>query len=217
MNNFIVVILILISKPILAEIIDDIDELDKQTESINVDKTDNIIKKEIEKNPVAPKKETPKPASSKKPNKVIKTTPADNSKQPVKFTSVGLTASGNNGNLKLKKDVRVTQGRLNLFSDEAEIYLEDETREVEKVMVEGNVSINNNAEIQSESIKAKSDSAIFYASDQLIILKGNARLWRGSDLMRGKIIRYQLKTGWIEVEQVQGVMKQSEDNQVENE
>ena len=37
-----------------------------------------------------------------------------------------------------------------------------------------------------------------------VILKGNARLWRGPDLVRGKQITYELDTGWIRAERVVG-------------
>ena len=130
----------------------------------------------------------------------------------MEFTSVGLKASGNKGHLKLEKKVEISQGKLRLKSAKADIFSNQDTKEVERILIEGNVYITNGEEDSENKIKAKSDKATFYADEQLLILKGNARLWRGTDLMRGKIIRYNLKTGWIEVEQVQGVMKQNEEN-----
>jgi hypothetical protein len=35
-------------------------------------------------------------------------------------------------------------------------------------------------------------------------MEGNARLWRGTDLVRGKKIVYEMDTGWIRGDRVAG-------------
>jgi len=152
--------------------------------------------------------EPPPPPSN--PNR-IQTLPEDpetsGSGVPVQIQSQGLRAARDGGIAELEQDVIVIQGDLQLESDYAKVYFHTETNEVEKVHAKGNVKVTRESEIAVERIVAKGNEAIFLNEERKVILQGNARLWRGGDLIRGTQITYDMETGWITVDRVEGLVQ----------
>lgn len=171
------------------------------------------------KTPPAPPAPGKQPAASKKSGgtssnnvKKTRTTPGegDERKQPVTFKSKGLRATKEKGVMELSEDVVVTQGDLQLRANHAKVYYNDNRDEVSKVVVTGNVKINKSSQDPKERITGVGNEGVFYNSERKVILRGNAQLIRGDDVLRGKQITYELDTGWISVDNVEGVMQPGE-------
>ncbi len=150
------------------------------------------------------KTEAPKPKMTSSGSK--KDAKNDTKRLPVHFKSLGLTGVKGQGVLELHKDVVVTQGDLNLESDQGKVFLDKETNEVKKVFAEGKVKILKKDEASGKLIRANGDTAEFDNEQQLITLRGDAKILKGDDLITGNLIFYNLKTGWIKVEKVKGVV-----------
>lgn len=125
---------------------------------------------------------------------------------PVHFAGLGLTGLKSEGLVELHKNVVVTQEDFRLESEEAKIYLDDSSNEVKKVLAEGKVKITKKDETTGKIVRADSQEAEFDNLTQIITLKGNARIVKGEDILAGNLIFYNLKTGWIKVEKVKGVV-----------
>lgn len=107
----------------------------------------------------------------------------------------------------LKEDVLITQGDFRLQADEATIYFDQKTREAMKVIASGRVKAFKSDVELKQRVKAECNEAVFYNQERKMVLRGNAKLWRGEDLVRGKQITYELDTGWIKAERVEGVVQ----------
>lgn len=165
--------------------------------------------------PIAPGATKKSPASSSNSVKKTRTTPGEDEdrKQPVKWKSKGLRATKEKGVMELSEDVVVTQGELQLKANHAKVFYDDKLDEVSKVVVTGNVKINKNSADPKERISGAGNEGVFYNSERKVILRGNAQLIRGDDVLRGKQITYELDTGWISVDNVEGVMQPGDKKQ----
>ncbi|NDE13654.1 lipopolysaccharide transport periplasmic protein LptA [bacterium] len=126
---------------------------------------------------------------------------------PVQFESKALQAMKDQNRVMLKEDVIVTQGDFRLEADEATIYFDPVTREADKVIAIGRVKVFKSDPELKQRVKAECNEAVFHNQDRKMILRGNAKLWRGEDLVRGKQITYELDTGWIKADRVEGVVQ----------
>lgn len=170
----------------------------------NPDRADPPIERKKNK-AVKTKKDDSVDLNSKK-EKQTKSNKSPKSKAPVHFTGMGLTALKSKGVVELHKEVVVTQEDFRLESDEAKIFLEQNSDEVKKVSAEGRVRVRKTDEVSGKLVKANGDLAEFDNLSQEITLKGNAKIVKGEDLLTGNVIHYNLKTGWIKVEKVKGVV-----------
>lgn len=160
-----------------------------------------------------PKDEAEKPASAPSSGAVLapkggakKKAPSEKSdgQQPVEFQTDGLNGLREKGYVELEKNVVVTQGSMRLEADHAQAYYDEVTRELIKVVCDGNVKMFKTDEDSGEKIKALGDSAVFMNKERKVTVEGNARLWRGNDLVRGKKIVYEMDSGWIRADRVAG-------------
>ena len=124
--------------------------------------------------------------------------------EPVRFTSQGLKGKRTEGFLELLQDVEVVQGTMRLLSDKAIVYFNEETNEVEKIVAEGNVKVFRKDEETGDEVKAFGNKMTFFNGDRKVLLTGNARLWNGPDLVKGKEITYELDSGWVWADKVEG-------------
>jgi lipopolysaccharide transport protein LptA len=138
----------------------------------------------------------------------------ENGKLPVTFESEGLRGTRKDGILELKKDVVVAQGDFRMDADQAEVIFDQETEEVDHVVASGNVKIFKTDPRTGEKVKANGDKVTFYARKQTVTILGNARFSRGNDIVRGKTITYDLKSGWLNAEKVDGVVQPAAENKV---
>ncbi len=133
--------------------------------------------------------------------------PKPGKRAPVQFESKSLQAMKDQSRVILKEDVLITQGDFRLQADEATIYFDQKTREAMKVIASGRVkALKSDVELK-QRVKAECNEAVFYNQERKMILRGNAKLWRGEDLVRGKQITYELDTGWIKADRVEGVVQ----------
>jgi lipopolysaccharide transport protein LptA len=138
----------------------------------------------------------------------------ERSKAPIKLKSDGRSTYSRDGGLvHLRKNVVITQEDLRLQADEAKVFVreaaEDEER-IDKVEFTGSVKFTKFDQRPSEQVSAHGNRAIFYNERQEVILIGNARIWKGNQLIRGKRVIYDVATGMIEVDQAVGVVQPDE-------
>lgn len=158
---------------------------------------------------------------------------AHDSKQPIKWEAKGLKGSKDSKILELVRDVVVTQGNVKLEADNAKVFFNDQN-EVTKVLAFGRkdrekdekkekeerkekdtarngvVKMTKETDLPQDRISARGNEAIFDNTKRTVTLLGNAALWRGGDVVRGKQIVYNLDSGWINVDSVEGVVQPGE-------
>jgi lipopolysaccharide transport protein LptA len=126
-------------------------------------------------------------------------------KSPVHFESVGLKGLREKGMVELSQDVLVTQDEMRLESDYAQVFFDEASHEVTKVVAQGRVRINGVDQNSGEKFRALGDRAVFLNGERTVVLDGNAKLWRGEDsVIRSKKITYEMNTGWIRADRVAG-------------
>lgn len=126
---------------------------------------------------------------------------------PIQFESKSLQAVKDQSRVVLQEDVLITQGDFRLQADEATIYFDKKTRDATKVIASGRVKAFKSDVELKQRVKAECNEAVFYNQERKMVLRGNAKLWRGEDLVRGKQITYELDTGWIKADRVEGVVQ----------
>lgn len=126
-------------------------------------------------------------------------------KEPVHFESKGLKGLREKGMVELVQDVVVTQADMKMEADHAQVFFDEATHEVQKVIAEGNVKVHGIDENSGEKFRAYGNQAVFLNKDRIVVLEGNAKLWRGEDsVIRSKKITYEMDTGWIKADRVAG-------------
>lgn len=151
-------------------------------------------------------------ATSKPANQAIR---KDRAKQPIRLESEGRTTYARSGGLiHLRKNVVITQADLRLRADEAKVHVNEQQNDnsIQKVEVIGHVKITKSDSDSSKRVTARGQKGVFLNSKQEIILSGNARLWRGGHLIRGKQIIYNLISGLISVDEAIGVVQPKDEN-----
>lgn len=125
----------------------------------------------------------------------------------VKFWSKTLSGLRSPGTLMLEEDVVVTQDDIRLEADKATIFFEPKSRDVREVHAVGSVRFSRTDPDTGQPIRAEGREAIFSNAKRLITMKGEPILHRGEDVVRGKIIYYDLKNGWVKADRVEGVVQ----------
>ena len=166
------------------------------------------IKKTAPKKPDAPIIAKPKntsrsvlaPSKKRKPKKNAE-------KEPVHFESDGARGIRDKGKFELIDNVIVTQGTMRMEADKATVFVDTETNDVKTVHAVGKVKLFQEDAETGERLKAFGDEMVFDNIKRTVILSGNARLWRGPSLVKGKQITYELDTGWIYADRVVGELQ----------
>ncbi len=203
-----------------GDIIEDIDDLQPQTEEGVTPTPPHKSKSKKPSHPASVKKspqQTSEPNSEdtfvEEPPKTKKVKPSKGKKAPVKLKCDGQsTYSRKNGVMTLKENVVITQANLRLQADEAVVSFykeksEAENDSVKEVEIIGNVKVSKFDPDPAQRMVAHGNRAVFYNSEQKVKLIGNARLYRGGDLMRGKQITYDIQTGMVFVDQARGIVQ----------
>lgn len=126
-------------------------------------------------------------------------------KAPVHFESNGLKGLREKGMVELVQQVIVTQEDMKLESDLAQVFFDEASHEVVKVLAQGRVRINGVDQNSGEKFRALADKAVFLNNERTVVLEGNAKLWRGDDsVIRSRKITYEMGTGWIRADRVAG-------------
>ena len=109
----------------------------------------------------------------------------------------------------LERNVVITQENMRFRSDTAKVFLEKDGDENSVRMAEfnGHVDVNKSSDNPAEEVTASGNRAQFFNDTRKVELIGNAHLWRGGHLIKGKQITYFMDTGMITVDEAQGVVK----------
>ena len=223
----------------LADLTDDLDELDPKNPSSEPPAGSNPAPKkgsEKKQSPSSPRQprtikqpadqvprnnEGSKPAAdkrssrSKERNKPLnkKPSPLEEKKHPVIFEGDQLSGIKRLGTIELHQNVKVNQGDFNLEAKNAKVFFDKATDEVDKVIAKGSVKMSKVDPQTGEMIRAYSQIAEFDAVNQKVELIEKAELIRGEDVIRGQVIIYDLKTGQLKASKVKGVVKPQENQE----
>lgn len=125
-------------------------------------------------------------------------------KLPILFKSNGARGLREKGTFELMEDVVITQGEMKMEAAHALIQGDEKAKDIMKVTADGDVKMFMVDADSGEKVKAFGDRVVFDNKSRTVLLEGNARLWRGADLVRGKTIVYEMDTGWIRADRVAG-------------
>ena len=198
-----------------ADLYDEVEDIDKvkpnTKEPVNPSPSPTAtLKRPVEndrQSTPAPTQTNPESADTKNPQPKGKPASANEKREPVYFESVGLEGMRSQGLIKLLEKVIVTQGDMRLEADRATVHFDKKTEEVSKVVATGNVKLLRTDPETRQKVRAESNEVLFDNLERKLTLKGNAKLWRGGDLVRGKQIVYELDTGWIKADRVEGIVQ----------
>lgn len=129
---------------------------------------------------------------------------------PVLFRSETMSGNRFQGHLILKGSVKITQGDLIMMSDEAVIDQDIRLGTLKTIVATGNVYFQRTDEASGKKMTATSQSATYLALAKTITFKGNASITRGTDKINGTIFTYDIASGLIKAQKVDGVFEQNE-------
>lgn len=139
------------------------------------------------------------------PKKAGKQTKGQREKEPVHFESKGLRGLREKGVVELVQDVIVTQGEMKMEAEHAQVFFDEASHEVIKVVAEGNVKVNGVDENSGEKFRAYGNQGVFLNKERTVVMEGNVKLWRGEDsVVRSKKMTYEMNTGWVKMDRVTG-------------
>ena len=125
----------------------------------------------------------------------------------VKFWSRSLSGFRDQGSVILEVDVVVTHDDIRLEADKATIFFESKSHDVKEVHAIGSVKFSRIDPDTRQPIRAEGREAVFSNAKRMVTMKGEPVLYRGDDVVRGKVIYYDLNNGWVKADRVEGVVQ----------
>jgi lipopolysaccharide export system protein LptA len=126
----------------------------------------------------------PRPAASGPTLTPPPTAPATEGKNgPVVVDSDSLESMQKEGLSVFKGNVVAKQNNSVQYADRMEVYTDSKTDRIERVVSTGNVRI-----ITRECRMGTANRTEYYDAEQRVVLIGNARVWKGSDIVTGERI-----------------------------
>ena len=177
-----------------------LDEIPSTQSILRSKKPQTVPSKRVKSRRTSPIKRRP-PVKGKKPASA----PSHNHK--VSFGGNHLIARNQEGYVDLKDRVWVKQGELYVKATTARIYFDAGTKQVATAFAQGDVEIERRNDKGQLTLQATSREATLDVRRQMILLKGEAKLKKGVEEIIGELIQYNLKTGWINVKRVRGVLR----------
>jgi lipopolysaccharide export system protein LptA len=104
-----------------------------------------------------------------------------------------LTEQGENRHLIFRRNVRVTQGDIQLLTEKLEAFYEAGSSQPERLVATGRVRV-----VQGER-RARCDRAVYQRSDQTVVCTGRAELVQQCDRVRGPKIQFDLDRDHVRV------------------
>lgn len=144
--------------------------------------------------------ENSKPASRPSPKSNL-------SKKPIKLKSDGLKGSRLSGEILLKENVHIDQGDLEITCDEATIFFDRSTDEIQRVLAIGNVKMKKIDEISKKKIRASARRIEYLPKKGSVTMTGNVRIVRDDDIIKGTLLVYDINTGWISGKKIDGLVQ----------
>ncbi len=200
-GRLLALILVLMSGPVFAELAEDADELKEPVTKIpatGLQQTDDG----------KPRPSPQTPQAAQRPQKSVGKSKAKPTKAGVvKFWSKSLSGFRDQGSLMLEEDVVVTQDDIRLEADKATIFFDKGTNDVAEVHAVGAVRFSRIDPETGQPIRAEGKEAVFNNAKRNVVMKGQPVLYRGEDVVRGKVIYYDLTNGWVKADRVEGVVQ----------
>lgn len=165
--------------------------------------TPSTTPKQIKEEKEKPKEE--RPTEQRRTQKSDKNAQSTNA--PIKYRSERLAGQKEGGVLVLEENVVVTQDEMRIEADKATIHFDQTTNEVIDCVAIGNVSFYQKDPETGNPVTAQGREAIFNNRERTVILKGDPKLVRGGDVVRGRQILYDLTSGWVKADRVEGVVQ----------
>ena len=126
----------------------------------------------------------PRPAASGPTSTATPTAPATEGKEgPVVVDSDSLESMQKEGLSVFKGNVVAKQNNSVQYADRMEVYTDSQTDRIERVVSTGNVRI-----ITRDCRMGTASRTEYYDAEQRVVLIGNARVWRGADIVTGERI-----------------------------
>ena len=113
------------------------------------------------------------------------------------------------GKLILVGNVKIEQDGAVLTSDEATVFAEPNTTQTQRALAKGNVKFRKKATSENPEIRGQSEELEFLVSERTMVLKGKPKLWRGEELIQGRVIEVDLDSGRVKIKGARGVVKPS--------
>lgn len=129
-----------------------------------------------------------------------------NASAPVVYSADSLEGSLVLGQVRLEGDVKIEQANAVMKADKAEIFSDKETTTPKKAIARGHVSLFKSATADSDELRALAREMEYFIPTRKVILKGDPKIWRGPELLQGKVIEVFLDTNEIKVKGARGVM-----------
>lgn len=133
-------------------------------------------------------------------------TATHNGSAPVVYSADSLEGSLALGEVRLEGDVKIEQANAIMKADKAEIYSNKATTTPQKAIARGRVSLFKGATADSEELRALAREMEYFIPQRRVLLKGDPKIWRGPELLQGKVIEVFLDTNEIKVKGARGVM-----------
>lgn len=130
----------------------------------------------------------------------------DKEREPIRWRSQGMTVSKDKSLIRLLQKVVITQGDTTIVADTAEVYLDFKTKTVKKIFFQGRVKISFTPAAGEDKVEAVSSTAVFLPADS-ITLTGAVRLERNGSIISGTEIVYDIRAGWMQVKEAEGVLR----------
>lgn len=127
--------------------------------------------------------------------------------EPVRLRSDGLKGSRTLGEILLRRNVRINQGDLEITCDEATVFFDASLDELERVVAKGSVKLKKLDEVTGKKIRAFSDKLVYLPKNSLVTLSGRVSVTRGDDVLKGRVIEYDMNSGWITGKKVDGLVQ----------
>lgn len=201
-------LMLLSGQRLQADLYDSEDEEDsssQKSKSTLIQRTDELKQKPSQNQ--GPSTE-PKPTVESKPT--ARTKNKSSKLGVVKFWSKTLSGFRQRDTLALEEDVVVTQDDIRLEADKATIFFEAGRTDVKEVHAVGSVKFSRVDPETGQPIRAEGKEAIFNNAKRTVVMKGDPILNRGDDVVRGKVIYYDLTNGWVKADRVEGVVQPSQ-------
>jgi lipopolysaccharide transport protein LptA len=148
--------------------------------------------------------ESPQPRSSKRNSR--ERGDDHNEAATVVYSADTLEGSLVLGQVRLEGDVKIEQANAIMKADKAEILSDKKTSTPKKAIAKGRVSLFKSATAESEELRALAREMEYFIPTRKVILKGDPKIWRGPELLEGKVIEVFLDTNEIKVKGARGVM-----------
>jgi lipopolysaccharide transport protein LptA len=120
------------------------------------------------------------------------------------FSSDLLVGNRKNGSAELQGNVKIHHGELYMQSKKAQMYFDETSKELTRVIATGEVTLEKKSPQKADSVFASGGKVEYDRVQNLIYLSKNAMLRQGADVVRGDMIKYNVSTGIVQAQQVQG-------------